>query len=141
MKNIINNFNDKNSNYSVNKKRKTLKRANTQINICNKINQLKKENEKKRKIINKINGIEDKKQMKQENKNSINDKYSAINKYTYIMHKKEKIKKKKPQKKKENDNYNFYKINVNSGCAWMNQSYNEIQYDKRYKNLIKNYII
>ena len=138
LKNIINNFNDKNSNYSVNKKRKTLKRANTQINICNKINQLKKENEKKRKIINKINGIEDKKQMKQENKNSINDKYSAINKYTYIMHKKEKIKKKKPQKKKENDNYNFYKINVNSGCAWMNQSYNEIQYDKRYKNLIKN---
>ena len=51
LKNIINNFNDKNSNYSVNKKRKTLKRANTQINICNKINQLKKENEKKRKII------------------------------------------------------------------------------------------
>ena len=141
LKNIINNFNDKNSNYSVNKKRKTLKRANTQINICNKINQLKKENEKKRKIINKINGIEDKKQMKQEKKNSINDKYSAINKYTYIIHKKEKIKKKKPQKKKENDNYNFYKINVNSGCAWMNQSYNEIQYDKRYKSLIKNYIL
>ena len=31
----------------------------------------------------------------------------------------------------------LYKINVSTGGAWMNQSFNKINFDKKYKQIIQ----
>ena len=37
--------------------------------------------------------------------------------------------------------YELYKINVNDGSAWMQQTLNNIPFDKKYKKLIKKSIL
>ena len=144
LKNIINTFYDNNENYRLNKKNNLMKRSNTQINMSMRFNLFKKFNkDKKHKILEKKNiDTIDKKQKIEENKKVISNEFNSINKYTYIYKKKQKMKKKHKRKKmKDIDIYSFYKINVNSGCAWMHQSFNQINYDKRFKELIKDSIL
>ena len=128
LKNIINDFyDDIHYNHIVNKKKSRLVKSKTKNYFLPKLNPTKKENKNKK--------IE-------ENKKDIYDNFNSINKYTYIMNKKKKIRKKnKSKKKNENDIYNFYKINVNTGPAWMNQSFNQIKYDKKHKKIIKNSVL
>ena len=98
--------------------------------------------EKDEKDSDKEEEIEKKVELSEENKKVISNEFNSINKYTYIYKKKKKIKKKQKRKKmKDIDIYGFYKINVNSGCAWMHQSFNQINYDKRFKELIKDSIL
>jgi hypothetical protein len=145
LKNIISDFYNKNPNYTLNKNKKLMKRSKTQINISTRYNLLKKNNKNKSisksKCKKKLYKFKNKEQRKTENKKDINNDFNNINKYTYILKKKEKIKKKRLKKMKEIDIYSFYKINVNTGCAWMNQTLNQINYDKKYKNLIKKSIL
>ena len=128
LKNIINDFyDDIHYNHIVNKKKSRLVKSKTKNYFLPKLNPTKKENKNKK--------IE-------ENKKDIYDNFNSINKYTYIMNKKKKIRKKnKSKKKNEKDIYNFYKINVNTGPAWMNQSFNQIKYDKKHKKIIKNSVL
>lgn len=139
LKNIIHHFYDKNDNYGLNRKKNRVKRNNTQVNVATKMNLLKKNIDNKiiYLINNKIKKISDKKQKKEENKTNINNNYDEINKYTYIQKKKRKIRKKPNKKIKYNDIPTLYKINVNPGSSWMNGSYNQINYDKKFNSIIQ----
>lgn len=136
LKNIINHFYGQNDLYIFKKKKNIMKRSNTQINISTNLNLIKKNNKLERIKPKKKNTIINKKR-KEENKKNINDNFNDINKYTYILKKKEKFKKKRNKKNKEIDIYAFYRINVSTGCAWMPQSFNQINYNRKYKHLIK----
>ena len=143
LKNIINDFYDKSPNYGLNKNKKIMKRSKSQINIMTRYNLLKKDHKSKskNKSRKKLYKVKNKRQRKTENKKDINNDFNNINKYTYIFKKKEKIKKKRHKKIKEIDINSFYKINVSTGCAWMNQTINQINYDKKYKKLLKESIL
>ena len=136
IKNIINNFNDKCPNFRTNKNKDIISRSKTQVNISTRYNIWKKNNINKIKSKNRLYKLKNKNQRKEMNKKDINDDFKSINKYTYILKKKQKMQQKKFKNMNEFDIYSFYKINVNSGCAWMNETINQINYSKRYKKII-----
>ena len=117
-----------NINKKLYKNKNMIKKSNSKIKTKNRKNEVKKEEENKAKE-EKIN------------KKDINGNFNKINKYTYIFEKNKKIRKKRNEKQKENDIYELYKINVNDGCAWVQQTLNNIPFDKKYKKLIKRSIL
>ena len=141
IKNIINHFyvdNPNYTNYNINKKKHLMKRNNTCKSLLSRNNKLFYDKEKAKNIRNNFLNLKAKIQRKEINKKDINDNFNNINKYTYIIRKKKKIKK----KASKNQNIcKLYKINVDSGCAWMNQSFNQINFDSRYKKLIQSSLL
>ena len=156
LKNIINNiYNDNGFNSNMHKKKIKMKRTNSNINLFNKNMNINKKLYKNKNMIKKSNSKMKTKNRKNEvkkeeenkakeekiNKKDINGNFNKINKYTYIFEKNKKIRKKRNEKQKENDIYELYKINVNDGSAWMQQTLNNIPFDKKYKKLIKKSIL
>ena len=137
IKNIINHFyvdNPNYTNYKLNKKKHLIKRNKTCKYLLSRHKKLLYENEKVQKIKKNFLDLKAKIQRKEINKKDINDNFNNINKYTYIIEKKKKLKKKLS---KNQSIYKLYKINVDTGCAWMNQSFNQINFDTKYKKLIQ----
>ena len=147
LKIIINNIYNDNTNN--NKKKNKMKSTNTNINLYNKNMSSNKFHENKKIILKKTNynlkvknrKKEDNKIEENKNKKDINGNFNKINKYTYILQKKKKVRKKRNEKQREADIYSFYRINVNNECAWVKQTLNNIPFDKKYKKLIKKAIM
>ena len=158
LKNIINNiYNDNKFNNNMHKKNIKMTRTNSDINLINKNTSLnKKLYENKTKMLkksncklkaknrkNENNKKEEENKTKEEriNKKDINGNFNKINKYTYILEKNKKFRKKRNEKQKEKNIYELYKINVNDGSAWMQQTLNNIPFDKKYEKLLKKSIV
>ena len=101
LKYILNDFYNNSPNFCLNKRKSLKKIAQKQINITTQYNSYKKfisnksKSKSKNKKRKKLNNIKTKKQKKEKIKNNIDNDFDSINKYTYILKKKQNIRKKR----------------------------------------------